>query len=94
MSSRETRDGHSSLSFSPQPLLPPRSHLDQMAAARPLVTVQGLDGAAAGQAPLPAVFTAPIRPDVVLQVRVRKQCAPPRAHAALPAAPPPLCSAI
>jgi len=40
-----------------------------MAAARPLVTVQGLDGAAAGQTALPAVFTAPIRPDVVLQVR-------------------------
>ena len=39
-----------------------------MAAARPLVTVQGLDGAAAGQTALPAVFTAPIRPDVVLQV--------------------------
>lgn len=39
-----------------------------MAASRPLVTVQGLDGTASGQTALPAVFTAPIRPDVVLQV--------------------------
>jgi len=36
-----------------------------MAAARPMVQVQGLDGAAAGQTALPAVFTAPIRPDIV-----------------------------
>ena len=40
----------------------------KMAASRPLVTVQGLDGTASGQTALPAVFTAPIRPDVVLQV--------------------------
>jgi ribosomal protein L4 len=39
-----------------------------MAAARPLVTVQGLDGVAGEQAPLPAVFTAPIRPDIVRTV--------------------------
>lgn len=39
-----------------------------MAASRPLVTVQGLDGTASGQTALPAVFTVPIRPDVVLQV--------------------------
>lgn len=37
-------------------------------AARPLVTVQGADGEPAGQVTLPAVFSAPIRPDVVLQV--------------------------
>lgn len=36
-----------------------------MAAARPLVQVQGLDGNAVGQTALPAVFTAPIRPDLV-----------------------------
>lgn len=29
------------------------------------VNVRGLDGAASGSLPLPAVFTAPIRPDVV-----------------------------
>ncbi|WFD30606.1 hypothetical protein MSPP1_001627 [Malassezia sp. CBS 17886] len=34
-------------------------------AARPTVNVRGSDGAAAGSLPLPAVFTAPIRPDVV-----------------------------
>lgn len=39
------------------------------AAARPLVTVQGVDGADKGaQATLPAVFLAPIRPDVVATV--------------------------
>lgn len=37
-----------------------------MAASRPLVTVWAADGQeAAGQAPQPAVFTAPIRPDIV-----------------------------
>ena len=36
-----------------------------MAAARPLVTVQGLDGEAVEQCALPAVFTAPIRPDII-----------------------------
>ena len=36
-----------------------------MAAARPTVNVRGVDGAAAGSLPLPAVFTAPIRTDVV-----------------------------
>jgi hypothetical protein len=40
----------------------------KMAAARPLVTVQGLDGAAGEQSALPAVFTAPIRPDIVRTV--------------------------
>jgi hypothetical protein len=40
-----------------------------MAAARPLVTVQGLDGSPAEQTALPAVFLAPIRPDVVGLVR-------------------------
>lgn len=39
-----------------------------MAAARPLVSVQGLDGSAAEQTALPAVFTAPIRPDIVRTV--------------------------
>lgn len=34
-------------------------------AARPTVNVRGIDGAASGSLPLPAVFTAPIRPDVV-----------------------------
>ncbi|WFC96823.1 hypothetical protein MBRA1_003486 [Malassezia brasiliensis] len=34
-------------------------------AARPTVNVRGVDGAATGSLPLPAVFTAPIRPDVV-----------------------------
>jgi len=45
----------------------------KMAASRPLVTVQGLDGTASGQTALPAVFTAPIRPDVVLQVRYARK---------------------
>lgn len=35
------------------------------AAARPTVNVRGADGSAAGSLPLPAVFTAPIRTDVV-----------------------------
>jgi large subunit ribosomal protein L4e len=39
-----------------------------MAAARPLVSVQGLDGTAGEQTTLPAVFTAPIRPDIVRTV--------------------------
>eukprot|EP00898_Chlorokybus_atmophyticus_P008178 jgi/Chlat1/8361/Chrsp80S07788 len=41
-----------------------------MAASRPLVTVQAVDGAAASgeQVPLPAVMVAPIRPDVVAYV--------------------------
>lgn len=39
-----------------------------MAASRPLVTVQAVDGGAAEQTTLPAVLTAPIRTDVVLQV--------------------------
>jgi hypothetical protein len=39
-------------------------------AARPLVGVQGADGESAGQTKLPAVFTAPIRPDVVQEVRM------------------------
>jgi large subunit ribosomal protein L4e len=39
-----------------------------MAAARPLVSVQGLDGSAAEQTALPAVFSAPIRPDIVRTV--------------------------
>jgi large subunit ribosomal protein L4e len=37
-------------------------------AARPLVGVQGADGETTGQTKLPAVFSAPIRPDVVQQV--------------------------
>jgi large subunit ribosomal protein L4e len=40
----------------------------KMAASRPLVSVQGLDGEAAEQTTLPAVFTAPIRPDIIRQV--------------------------
>lgn len=36
--------------------------------ARPLVAVQGLDGAAGEQVALPAVFSAPIRPDIVRAV--------------------------
>ena len=36
-----------------------------MAAARPLVSVIGVDGEAGEQTALPAVFTAPIRPDIV-----------------------------
>ncbi len=43
---------------------PPQTKMSP-AAARPLVTVQGLDGAPAEQTALPAVFLAPIRPDVV-----------------------------
>lgn len=39
-----------------------------MAAARPLVSVQGLDGSAGEQTNLPAVFSAPIRPDIVRTV--------------------------
>ncbi|WIA41505.1 hypothetical protein OEZ86_008878 [Tetradesmus obliquus] len=39
-----------------------------MAAARPMVSVQGLDGTAAEQTTLPAVFSAPIRPDIVRTV--------------------------
>merc|ERR1719261_2468615 len=41
-----------------------------MAAARPHVTVYSADGAEAGTAVLPAVFTAPIRSDVVQFVHV------------------------
>eukprot|EP00882_Tetradesmus_deserticola_P000096 GHRQ01000107.1.p1 GENE.GHRQ01000107.1~~GHRQ01000107.1.p1 ORF type:complete len:423 (+),score=190.83 GHRQ01000107.1:56-1270(+) len=37
-------------------------------AARPMVSVQGLDGTAAEQTTLPAVFSAPIRPDIVRTV--------------------------
>lgn len=36
-----------------------------MAAARPLVTVHTTDGESSGQTALPAVLTAPIRPDIV-----------------------------
>jgi large subunit ribosomal protein L4e len=39
-----------------------------MATARPVVGVLGADGAAVGQTPLPAVFSAPIRPDIVRTV--------------------------
>ena len=40
-----------------------------MAASRPMVSVQGADGGSgSGQLTLPAVFTAPIRPDIVQQV--------------------------
>ncbi|KAK9867941.1 hypothetical protein WJX84_008385 [Apatococcus fuscideae] len=39
-----------------------------MAASRPLVSVQALEGDAQDQIHLPAVFTSPIRPDVVHQV--------------------------
>ena len=39
-----------------------------MAAARPLVAVQGLDGKATEQVTLPAVFKAPIRSDIVQTV--------------------------
>ncbi len=45
-------------------------HREEMA-ARPLVSVQSTDGEPAGQTTLPAVFSAPIRPDVVLQVGMR-----------------------
>lgn len=41
---------------------------DVRMAARPTVNVRGVDGAATGSLPLPAVFTAPIRPDVVQQI--------------------------
>ncbi|PKI84639.1 hypothetical protein MVES1_001499 [Malassezia vespertilionis] len=37
-------------------------------AARPTVNVRGVDGAAKGSLPLPAVFTVPIRPDVIEQI--------------------------
>ena len=41
----------------------------QLAAmARPLVSVQSLGGEALDQAQLPAVFSAPIRPDIIRQV--------------------------
>ena len=36
-----------------------------MSSARPLVSVQALEGDASEQANLPAVFTAPLRPDIV-----------------------------
>ena len=39
-----------------------------MAASRPLVTVQSVDGEAGDQVALPAVFTAPIRQDIIRQV--------------------------
>jgi large subunit ribosomal protein L4e len=39
-----------------------------MAAARPTVSVRGLDGAASGSLSLPAVFTAPIRTDVIAAI--------------------------
>jgi large subunit ribosomal protein L4e len=39
-----------------------------MATARPVVGVLGADGAAVGQTALPAVFSAPIRPDIVRTV--------------------------
>lgn len=39
-----------------------------MAAARPLVSVQEVDGKPSGTVSLPAVFTAPIRPDIVRTV--------------------------
>lgn len=43
-----------------------------MAAARPLVSIQSLDGEASKeQLALPAVFTAPIRLDIVQKVRTR-----------------------
>lgn len=41
---------------------------DVRMAARPTVNVRGVDGNIKGPVPLPAVFTAPIRPDVVLQI--------------------------
>lgn len=48
-------------------------------AARPTVNVRGVDGAATGSLPLPAVFTAPIRPDVVEAIHCkcdkRRRCA-------------------
>lgn len=39
-----------------------------MAASRPLVAIQSIDEGSSEQATLPAVFTAPIRPDIVRQV--------------------------
>eukprot|EP00951_Prasinocladus_malaysianus_P030118 scaffold281843_cov24-Prasinocladus_malaysianus.AAC.2 len=40
-----------------------------MAASRPMVTVQPVDGSASTeQIPLPAVFSAPLRSDIVVQV--------------------------
>ena len=39
-----------------------------MAASRPMVTIQSLDGDSSEQLALPAVFTAPIRADIVQQV--------------------------
>ena len=39
-----------------------------MAASRPLVAIQSIDEGSSEQANLPAVFTAPIRPDIVRQV--------------------------
>lgn len=40
-----------------------------MAAARPMVTVQSVDGSASTeQIALPAVFSAPLRSDIVVQV--------------------------
>ena len=44
------------------------SHLSQWAASRPLVAIQSIDEGSSEQANLPAVFTAPIRPDIVRQV--------------------------
>jgi len=40
-------------------------------AARPTVNVRGIDGAASGSLPLPAVFNAPIRPDVVQAIHCK-----------------------
>lgn len=42
-----------------------RQSLQEMAAVRPTVNVRGVDGAASGSLTLPAVFTAPVRTDVV-----------------------------
>ena len=39
-----------------------------MAAARPMVSVQAVGGDQPEQVTLPAVFTAPIRPDIIVQV--------------------------
>ena len=45
-----------------------------MAASRPLVSVQSVDGSSSSsQLTLPAVFTAPIRPDIVQQVGLNYQ---------------------
>ena len=43
-------------------------HFIKMAASRPMVSVQGAEDGSSGQANLPAVFTAPIRPDIVQSV--------------------------